>query len=339
MRVPTDLQSEFDRLRPPQTGDARPVFSGVLIEGLPHRVAVDPRGYPCVLLRMDDTTVPVGLRQKLQYISVTPSVMCRILHPDGDRNDERVTLIQCESSDPALQRFFLKVMDTLLLEVGSAPTLLQLTGAISRLVELFTLATQAPKKTVTGLWSELFLISQSRKPIMMLEAWHRENEEVFDFASADQLLEVKATSSNRRIHQFSSDQLDDADGRPILIASLTVRQSGAGVSIATLLGSIREQAGGRLDLVNKLDRIVASCLGTALADALEVTFDSVHAFDGLMYFRAADVPRLKPPFPPGVSSVHFTSDLSASPNFLPPNSAGGLMSAIPMGSRTANSDL
>jgi hypothetical protein len=63
--------------------------------------------------------------------------------------------------------------------------------------------------------------------------------------------------------------------------------------------------------VLKLHVIVAGTLGTTLNESLGVRFDDRLADSSLQFFDLADIPAIRDNLQPGVSDVHFRSDLSA----------------------------
>ena len=63
--------------------------------------------------------------------------------------------------------------------------------------------------------------------------------------------------------------------------------------------------------VFKLHDVVARTLGTSLNESMAVTFDTKLAASSLRFLDACAIPAIRDPLPPGVSDVHFRSDLSA----------------------------
>ena len=93
---------------------------------------------------------------------------------------------------------------------------------MDRLIELFRAMTTPSRKSVQGLWAELFLIAQSRQPTILVDAWHMLPEDRYDFAMDDQRIEVKSFSGSLRQHHFSLEQLQPPEGVKTLIASMLV---------------------------------------------------------------------------------------------------------------------
>jgi hypothetical protein len=59
------------------------------------------------------------------------------------------------------------------------PSRQQISDAVEKLVDLFRQMTEAPRKTVAGLWAELFIIDQAHDPAKLLASRHALPEERF----------------------------------------------------------------------------------------------------------------------------------------------------------------
>jgi len=67
---------------------------------------------------------------------------------------------------------------------------------------------------------------------------------------------------------------------------------------------------GHPDLVLKLHEVATATLGSSMAEALSLSFDAKLAHSSLRLYSLRDVPAIRGTLPPGVSDVHFRSDLS-----------------------------
>jgi hypothetical protein len=304
------LYSQFCALATPTSGTDEQVFSAASIERYPHhKIAKSAAGYPAVLIdaRSDG---PFGNPLHLKNISVSPQVECSLTYEAGGGERRTYTIVSLDADDPILQEFFLAVIETLLPQIGNTPTLSSIQSALEHLTELFKTMANPPRKTAAGLWGELFFIRMSRNPILLLDAWHADPHEAVDFVHNEQRVEVKTTSGQVRRHRFSATQLLEPEGTCLIIASLFARRVASGLSVARLISQVRRTCAARLDLVRKLDMIVAASLGSAFIEALELEFDEQLAASTLGFYRAAELPALRPPFPAGVTEVEFSADLS-----------------------------
>ena len=131
-------------------------------------------------------------------------------------------MIRCASTDRALHLYFLRVADAVLATFGEQPTGREVTQAIDHLVELFHAVEQPARKSLQGLWAEVFLIARAADPAALVEAWHGVSTDRYDFMVGSQRIEVKSTAGSTREHHFSLEQLHPPEGTEVLIASLSL---------------------------------------------------------------------------------------------------------------------
>ena len=290
-------------------------FSAVPIQDYkPHRLGKDAQGRPLILIstfnvRSQSQPPPIVL----EHLSVQYNLNCQISRSDDTFEIARFTVIRCTGEDPTLHDYFLKVASTLILSLENQPTQSNVAYAINQLIELFRAMAKPPRKSVQGLWAELFLISQARQPAILVDAWHTVPEDRYDFAMDDQRIEVKSFSGDIRQHHFSLEQLHPPGGVKALVASVSVESSQAGISIADLRGKIQTRLGNNLDSLLHVDKIIALTLGDAWQQVSDARFDEKLAEESLAFYETSVIPSVNPNLPSGVSGVHFRSDLTEIP--------------------------
>ena len=275
----------------------------------PHRLGKDAHGKPLLListLNVRSQLPPIVL----EHLRVQYNLNCRVSRPDGTFEEGVFTLVHCTEADTTLQDYFLKVLSTIVISLGDQPNQSDVAHAIKQLIELFRAMTKASRKSVQGLWAELFLIAQARQPDMLVEAWHTVPEDRYDFAMDNQRIEVKSFSGNIRLHHFSFEQLHPPEGTRALIASVFVENSQAGVSIEDLREKIQIRLSNNLDALLHLDRVIALTLGDTWQQASDARFDERLAEESLAFYETSAIPSVNPNLPSGVSGVHFRSDLT-----------------------------
>lgn len=305
----------FKLVEPIVTIDDEDHFSTNLIPGYePHRLGKDAQGRPLLLISILDIQ---SQRQPdpivLEHITVMYDLNCRVSRPDGTFETGRFTVVRCMGEDVTLQDYFLKVASTILISLKDQPTQSDVAHAINRLIELFRAMEKIPRKSVQGLWAELFLISQASQPSILVDAWHTIVEDRYDFAMNDQRIEVKSFSGDTRLHHFSLEQLHPPEGIKTLVASVSVESSQAGISIVDLREKIQTRLGSNLDTLLYLDRVIALTLGDAWQQASDMYFDERLAEESLAFYEVTIIPSVNPNLPSGVSGVHFRSDLTECP--------------------------
>lgn len=308
-----DLSSIFDSIPSADPSTiATSVFSAVPIPGFEqHRIAKDSHGFPAILISVAEPSPTVNpLSVALEHLTVQHYITCRISRPDGLTEEGRFTIVRCTSSDRMLHIYFLRIITAVINSIGDVPSHLDVFQAVSKLVELFRAMSEAPSKSVRGLWAELFLIVQAQDPVVLINAWHTMPEDKYDFAAGSQRIEVKSTSGRIRQHYFSFEQLHPPAGTTVLIASLFIERAGAGTSLGELTDEVRSRVSGNPDLVLHIDKIVGLVLGESWRSAMEERFDRELAQESLAFFATENIPKVSPELPCGVSEVRFKSDLT-----------------------------
>ena len=145
-------------------------------------VGKDSAGLPALLIQTEASTPRAPVAPiVLENLSVIHNVDCRIRCANGQATTYRVSVIRCCGEDPALHEYFLRTLSPIISSLRERPTRDQVGEVVNRLVELFRQASHAPRKTVQGLWAELFLIQRGADPAALVRAWHVEPEDRFDF--------------------------------------------------------------------------------------------------------------------------------------------------------------
>jgi len=307
-----NLAALLSTLAIPEGQNAR-VFSARPIPKYPNcRIAVDFNGNPSLLL---SATNIVGnqrlLNLRLKYLELIQNVECKIT--DGKKTIfQQFTVLTFICSDIYLQKYFLKAAETLLRSLHLKPTPQEIAENLIKFVEIFRVLTDPPRKSIQGLWAELFLIDNSASPATLLNFWHNVPEQKFDFDSGAEKVEVKSSSSFERIHNFSSGQLYPVEDSRVMIASVFVHATTTGQNVGDLVDSIRKKVGEDSYLSEKLFRLVTSTLGTSFERSLDISFDYSVAKDSLRFYRHEDIKKIPSiHIPKEVSDVRYKSDLTS----------------------------
>lgn len=316
-----EINTYFKRLVRPSDGGAN-AFNALTIPGrIGARVAIDQQGRPAVLIP-DIPVFPLS-NFRLKYLEVSVRCNCRVTS-DGNTRTEDFVLILFRAMDAVLIQYFFSILTIFLTTLDGAQSNTLREKAYQSLLEIFRSLNDEPMSTVQGLWSELFLISESQNILALVNAWHHSPNDRFDFTLGNEQLEVKSSKIQARVHTFAAFQLIPDGDTHIVIASLFAIESSSGSSLQQLVNSINGALADS-ELRLKLDRIVARTLGRGVVQAMQIQFDVQIARNSLCFYNAADVAKIEAAnIPARVSDVHFKSDLSncrpISPNKLYPDS-------------------
>ncbi len=276
-----------------------------------YHVARDADGDPALLI----TGLPGQAPERpapivLEHLTVQADIDCVIQRSDGKRWQDRCVVVRCRNSDSRLQEYFFRSVAAVVVAVGREPTPKQIRDAVDTLVELFRVMATLPRKSVQGLWAELFVMWQARDPAALARAWHIVPEERYDFSAGNLRLEVKSASQQRRSHEFSLEQIRPLATLRVVVASLFVEPRVGGMGLRDLAEGVRSSIAGDPGLSLQFDRLLGAALGSAWRNASESRFDVELADASLRFYRSDAIPTVLLPLPVEVSGVHFRSDLS-----------------------------
>lgn len=261
-----------------------------------------------VLLVADQAAQPAPDIETIDLV-VLRSRQCVI--SGHERLEGRFTILACRSASPELQRYFADLCADLE-RWSREDEALTVADIVSQLVHFFRQLRAPSRKSEQGVWGELLIIASSERSDELIHAWHREPSERYDFSSGPQRIEVKTSSSDRRIHHFSLAQLSD----PLVsvcVVSLTVEASAGGATVADLVDAVLRRDSVSAEDAMKVRRVVADSLGEEWIQSSVQGYDRRRALATARCIRASDVPSIQGPLPREVSEVNFMSDVSQAP--------------------------
>jgi hypothetical protein len=242
---------------------------------------------------------------RLRRLSLDPNLRCTLRMPGGASEGEEgdFGVVQFQVDDATLVPPFLDVVAALIRLLGRDPQPGEVSAGMRRLVRLFA-ANAAMRGSVLGLWAEMLAIAKSRDPRTMVDAWHAHVDARFDFSAPGSRLEVKATSRDERIHQFSLPQLLPVAGCTVTVLSVMTTETHLGTSIGDLVGRLEDLLAGDPARQMKVHEQVADVLGADWPNHLDHRFDERQAKESALLLPAGDIPRVEQP-PPEVLEVRL----------------------------------
>jgi hypothetical protein len=299
-------------------------------EESPHRLAIDDQGAATFLISCvpaDSGRRPPPL--ELEHLLIQHHVQCRLLAADGTISDARYTIIRLDPAETRLRSHFLRFGGTLLSSIGTAPPLPQVQDAISAFLELFRALRTPARKAVQGFWAELFLVANAAEPRRLVEAWHADVSDRYDFNEGEQRIEVKSVQGRVRRHRFALEQLQPPAGTELVIASVLTETAGHGMSIRMLLDALSARLPENPEAQLRVQRVAADALGASLTEALDVGFDIQLARESLQFYSHEQIPSFDI-VPAGISKVRFTVDLTSAPALSVTVLTGMVAAAVPI---------
>ena len=283
------------------------------LANLPHKLGKSSDGFPVFFISISGSSSQTKDITR-ELLSVEYNRLCSL--ESDDKIIEKVyAIITLRSPDWPLQSSFIDIVSLMLITIQPEPSCKALSIEVEKLITIFSALSKPPVKQMQGLWGELLVIAHSKYPETLINAWHTSPNAKFDFTLGRDKIEVKTSSSENRIHHFSIDQLNPSPNSRLLIASITVRESGngnGGRSIKNLIDDISGKVGMQERF--RLHQIVAETAGNYYNKLNLLYFDYIEASDSLSYFDAKDIPHIKKSdVPTGVTEVKFASTLDGVP--------------------------
>jgi hypothetical protein len=255
-----------------------------------------------------DTTKPYSKGDALEYIQLVHNQKC-IVKEDKNEKNKNYSVLKCSINNQKLKELFLKLLENIILEIPNKISQKDITDLTRDIFDLFEKISKPSRETLVGLWGELFVINSSKNTDVLIQAWHPEITDKFDFFSQNQALEIKTTTSNDRIHNFSYEQLNVGNEK-LVICSIMLRQNRDGKSLEDLKNEISSRIKNK-NLKNQFELIYYQTIGEiSEEDINEYKFDNLYAEENIRYFDVMDVPRLKEKPMAGVKKIKFQSDLT-----------------------------
>lgn len=292
----------------PKIGDFYSIASIPTISN--HKLGISQSSQPMFFIKCNDNTQVKSIDTSLEFISILYNRKCQLINKNGKIEEGIYTVISLKSDSDYLQEYFLKIVIVLIKNISEKPLLKDLKIEIEKLINLFTKFSKPALKTIQGLWAELLIIEQSRDPDYLILSWHNTTSDKYDFNDGIDKVEVKSTVKNRRIHSFSLEQLNPNSNSKLMIASVFTIETGIGLNIFDLVEKIETKI-MNVNLIFRLNEIVAFTLGKDFEKSVDVSYDYQFAVDSIQYYNSFDVPSLsKNQIPSNIMNVRFDCDLT-----------------------------
>ena len=305
-----DLKKIYDKLPLPQKPSSNS-FSAKAIKGFEnHRIAKNFNDNPSLLIFISESNQNFFVaNQNLFNINVTHNVKCEI-ETGNIVSQNYFSVVSYIGQNDDVKDVFLKTCQVLIKSLGQTPSNKRIKQTVDKFIELFKAIKEPPRKSIQGLWSELFLIEQSNFPEKVILGWHSIPEEKFDFSFDKLRIEVKSSATELRTHHFSSAQLNPINNTEIIIASILVNISVSGLSIVDLMNKISDRLTNYTKQKEKLYLLTYSTLGVDFEKVNEIKFNYGLAKESLRFYMSEDIPRIETSnIPKEVSNVRFSSNL------------------------------
>jgi hypothetical protein len=261
-------------------------------------VGIDSRD-SAILLLPGQTSLPAFQTKVLRF-----DPWCEAIAIGRDLNLDKVAVLRChfDRTNSVLLQIVGGVFASLIdLErrIGDAG------NAILVLRDIFAegFEFEQDRNTLLGLIGELTVLAVAPNLELALSAWHSEGDDRYDFSWGSRRLEVKATTSTMREHQFNSRQLPALHGIEVWVASVQIAEVEVGTTIAEIFEELAADL--PLDALKKLSSVIAKTAGLPPGLLQTPIFDLESTKRGVRLFVGDSVPT--PLLVDGVSNLKWSA--------------------------------
>jgi hypothetical protein len=255
-----------------------------------------------------NATKPKGKTENIKYLNLEHAVPCNI-YINKRKQKINLSILKCDSDNENIKEIFLRSIDNLANSVSNDISEKKIYEMTKSLIELFEKITKNRDKDLIGFWGELFIINLLKSKELLIEAWHPDKKDTFDFLINNHALEIKTTSTNNRIHKFKYEQLNSKN-TSIIIGSIMIRKSRSGMSLLNLKNNILKKI-NQEHLKSKLQSMYDIMTGSKTKLELEeIKFTYDYAKNHIKFFNAKLVPRIREDLMSGIKNIKFESNLN-----------------------------
>ncbi len=275
-----------------------------------HLIAVNNEDEIILFINFSNKDNQTFTSSKGRFLEVDYDVKCDIKRLYGQKNITQkfcVLKLNKLESDNILLKYFLNLCIDLITKLGEMPEISDIYTHIENTKRLFEQLTQKTNTDEVGLWGELFLITKSKELNYIIDSWHIDNTDRFDFNDGRNKIEIKTTTRNSRTHHFSLNQLDKMQSSNVIICSIMTSKTGLGITVFDLY----EEIISKVDYIHQIvfkEKMFKIC-GDKLP-TFNTKLDLGMANSSYKFYSVGSIPSIDSScIESGVSNVEFDSDL------------------------------
>jgi len=165
--------------------------------------------------------------------------------------------------------------------------------------------TDISEETIVGLFGELVTLSSIEDPRILIDLWHSNTKDYFDFSSEKHRLEVKTSRTNLRNHRFSSNQIGNELDSKTTVASVVLNTVEQGLGLSGLVDLVSQKVDSNRSA--KMLNTVVATLGVPPQLVKSIQIDLEATRESIRLISAENIPR--PIKSPGVISMNWVANL------------------------------
>ena len=313
----------FDDFRSVQPSTSSTEFQALRLQGgREDYLAKGPNGNPVFLLT-DAKASHYHPSLQLRYLNAEFQLTCRLRTEQGEVEGV-FALVSCTSEEAELHELFIRSFNAVREQLSGKAQTDEIKKTVQDLALLFRAFSKPSQRSIAGLWAELFTIARSDMIVDAMKMWRADPFDKLDFSSLNRAIEVKATNTQSRSHEFSLEQLSIPVGGQGFVVSLLLQAITGGTSVLELVSTIEGVIVGEPKLRQKLWENVINDLGSDFGTSLDRRFDMSYAQRYCRIFKFEDVPQPQSTPDPQITKIRFVADCSTTISSVSESSFAGL---------------
>ena len=104
-------------------------------------------------------------------------------------------MLKFTANSDDLRVVFIKMLANIIKDVPIKPSQEDISNITKVMFDVFVNMQKITESELIGLWGELLIIDLAKDKTKIIKAWHEKNTDNFDFHYADELLEIKTTTT------------------------------------------------------------------------------------------------------------------------------------------------
>ena len=270
-------------------------------------------GFPIILLK-SSKEFPFIHPKEISKIKLQHHIAKNIISKKKELNIYCSELI-CKTRDEKLISLFFDSVINIFKNFTFPVDPKVLSDTTERLITLFESLEEPNKKSIQGLWSELFLILYSKDPCFLLDCWHEDNKALYDFENGNFFIEAKSTTALNRKHRFTISQATVKPTRKVLLASFKLEEDELGLSLQEIYKRSLKIFHDDVERKEKLDFVIRSTLGKDWKAKSKIAYNYEKAIAELAFFDLDEIPKVGKEYKekPNLENISFTSVLDNLP--------------------------
>ena len=243
---------------------------------------------------------------KTKFLNISFEVECEV-NLESITSIDKYILLSLRSNNNLVEDIFINICKDIMQILGDNTDYEKAIELVNSLRDMFSKLINTGRKEEIGLWGELFVICISSNKELLIDSWHINNSDTFDFNDGNTKLEIKTTCKGERIHRISLNQILKSIESKSLICSIMTSEIELGKSVNDLIDEINQSVDHNYKI--KLMERVMDAAGNNILN-FKAKFDFTTAISSYKFYKATSIPSINQNLiSPEISNIKFDTNL------------------------------